>query len=517
MQPNPYHTATHAADVLHGAYHIVEFTGLRNSYTDWDKFILYISCAIHDYSHPGLNNAFLVNSRAPLAIRYNDRSVLESYHISSAFRMMLTKEHCNIFQHLSFADFSKMRKLLIELVLSTDLAVHFDIMGVFKRKQSVLDIKNDEDRSLSLQMILKCGDLSHPSRPRKLHLKWSELVTEEFFQQGDRERALNLPHSMLMDRKTTNLAKSQIGFITFLVAPMFQEMSKFLKNDFWEKQVDQNLAMWHAIAKHQEQMGEEEEIEQKEQNKKNADANDTLSKTIQDEKQEDTLQRSDSSDTSTSSLTSNNSTSRITSRNASRPSSSQSTNTFIRKPIIQHEPSANQVGTGILLPSVARTSRPVSRNHINVNPLTVPENEEDTIQEVRRHSLSVDDRPVNSTSPSASPHGVARTRETSPLPTGTGTLAINGNTLPPVPSPHVRRASVVSNMFDKVRKLSQISSVVGEEQAIPAPVVGGGGAVIGLIEETETGTTKQATNSVSAAASSTSTAATTETSTAPAK
>jgi len=82
--PLPYHHASHAADVLHASYHLVEHTPmLRDGLTPLDRFVLYVSAACHDLSHPGLNNSFLVNARTPLAMRYNDRSVLESFHISS--------------------------------------------------------------------------------------------------------------------------------------------------------------------------------------------------------------------------------------------------------------------------------------------------------------------------------------------------------------------------------------------------------------------------------------------------
>jgi len=282
--PNPYHTATHAADVLHGAYHLVEYTPyLKMHLSPLDKFTLYISCAIHDFQHPGVNNSFLVNSRAPLAVRYNDRSVLESFHVSGAFRMMTQKEHCNILKSLPFVEYSKIRKILIDLVLSTDLAVHFELMGLFKRKlqgnsinagtQSVspsntnspappaLDVSVEEDKNMIMQILLKCGDLSHPSRPRKLHLKWSELVTEEFFQQGDRERALNLPPSMFMDRHSTNLAQSQIGFINFLVLPMFTTYASFSSCDYWAKKVEENLEWWRAVAKQEEEEKERERLE----------------------------------------------------------------------------------------------------------------------------------------------------------------------------------------------------------------------------------------------------------------
>lgn len=223
---------------------------LKNGLSSLDCFVLYISCAVHDFQHPGVNNSFLCNSRAPLALRYNDRSVLESFHISGAFRMMQSLPQCNILGGFAFGEYSKIRKTLIDLVLATDLAVHFELMGAFKRKIATVDLAaSEEDRLMIMQIILKCGDLSHPARSRRLHLKWSELVTEEFFLQGDREKVLSLPPSMFMDRHTTNLAQSQIGFITFLVYPMFQAYSAFSARDYWSRRVEENLEWWHEVAR----------------------------------------------------------------------------------------------------------------------------------------------------------------------------------------------------------------------------------------------------------------------------
>jgi len=49
---------------------------------------IYIAAAIHDYEHPGLNNSFLISTKAELANRYNDKAVLEMHHVSSAFFIM---------------------------------------------------------------------------------------------------------------------------------------------------------------------------------------------------------------------------------------------------------------------------------------------------------------------------------------------------------------------------------------------------------------------------------------------
>lgn len=52
---------------------------------DVTSFIL--ASLVHDYKHFGVNNMFLINSHSKLAIRYNDKSVLESYHVAETFKV----------------------------------------------------------------------------------------------------------------------------------------------------------------------------------------------------------------------------------------------------------------------------------------------------------------------------------------------------------------------------------------------------------------------------------------------
>jgi len=49
---------------------------------------LVIAALLHDYDHPGVTNAFLINSKHPLAMLYNDISVLESHHVAAALTAM---------------------------------------------------------------------------------------------------------------------------------------------------------------------------------------------------------------------------------------------------------------------------------------------------------------------------------------------------------------------------------------------------------------------------------------------
>ena len=43
---------------------------------------------VHDYRHPGVNNGFLIKTSDPIALRYNDESVLENFHVAEGFGVM---------------------------------------------------------------------------------------------------------------------------------------------------------------------------------------------------------------------------------------------------------------------------------------------------------------------------------------------------------------------------------------------------------------------------------------------
>lgn len=87
-----------------------------------------VSAAIHDFEHPGVNNAFLVNMNDQIAIRHNDVSVLESHHLAASFKLM-THESNNWAINFSSADFKRVRQVIIQCVLTTDMTKHFSELG----------------------------------------------------------------------------------------------------------------------------------------------------------------------------------------------------------------------------------------------------------------------------------------------------------------------------------------------------------------------------------------------------
>jgi len=81
----------------------------------------------------------------------------------------------------------QVRKLVLDMVLSTDMDVHFALL---KRYEDALKAEPDvrkwtslDARSLVFQMLVHLADLANPSRPWPLALKWAEQVVTEFLSQ----------------------------------------------------------------------------------------------------------------------------------------------------------------------------------------------------------------------------------------------------------------------------------------------------------------------------------------------
>lgn len=83
----------------------------------------------------------------------------------------------------------------------------------------MISLNETIDKQKALSLLLHCADISHPSKTWHLHEKWTNLLVQEFFAQGDKEKELGLPFSPLCDRNNTHIAQSQIGFINFIVEP----------------------------------------------------------------------------------------------------------------------------------------------------------------------------------------------------------------------------------------------------------------------------------------------------------
>ena len=240
----PFHNNIHAADVVLNTYFLLQTPALQSSFTPLDCFAAVVAAAVHDYAHPGTNNAYQIAVGSEWAIRYNDICVLENMHCSEAF-FILRKPDCNIFENLSATARQEIRSTVIHQVLATDMQQHFKNLAELKAEVDKRRVRmmaapvhheqpphaSSSDRLILLANMLHSADLANPCKPLQTYLRWSERVTKEFYSQGDAEREQGLPVSLMMDRAKPNLERSQLGFIDVIVQPLWATLSEIAGSD----------------------------------------------------------------------------------------------------------------------------------------------------------------------------------------------------------------------------------------------------------------------------------------------
>lgn len=231
IRENYYHTDLHAADISHTCLIYFKLGDINEicKLNEISKCALFLSCICHDYKHPGLNNNYLKETNDELSIRYNDISILENMHISETFKLMKNVEY-NIFENLEKNIYKQFRKEMIDCVLATDMAFHNGFIDFMKieiknneNDNNIIDkneniCKNDNHQKY-MNLLIHSADISNPTKPFDIYFHWANLVINEFYSQGDKEKQLNLPCSC--DREKVTIFQSQLGFINFIEIPFY--------------------------------------------------------------------------------------------------------------------------------------------------------------------------------------------------------------------------------------------------------------------------------------------------------
>merc|ERR1712065_91492 len=163
--------------------------GGHTKLTQLELLVLLVASLCHDLGHPGVNNAFMTSTLSDIAILYNDQSVLENFHAASLFQLLRQNPDLNIFGSFSKAQFREARKLIIECIVSTDPAVHYEYVTKLSTKAEsdnpTWNREVPEERLLLMKSIIKMADISNVARlwdgPA---YEWSLRVSQEFFTQG---------------------------------------------------------------------------------------------------------------------------------------------------------------------------------------------------------------------------------------------------------------------------------------------------------------------------------------------
>ena len=282
MPRNGYHNAEHIADVLQSMA-ILLTGGLQDvaNLTDDPLCVLalLLAASVHDFEHPGLTADHLVAVGHPWALLYNDRAVLEQHHLAEAFAL-LRHPIMDWTRQLESGQQLRLRKLVIQLVMATDMKEHFTLLGSFgtllhktrhttllrRRQRASMSAAgsgsdgqqqqaqncsglSESETILVLQVALKVADLGHLRAPLDIHRRWVAGLCSEFYAQGDLERARGMPVNDLMSRERAAempaaLAESQVAFFEYLVLPLVQQWARATGAKRWLERVRRNYEFW---------------------------------------------------------------------------------------------------------------------------------------------------------------------------------------------------------------------------------------------------------------------------------
>jgi cAMP-specific phosphodiesterase 4/calcium/calmodulin-dependent 3',5'-cyclic nucleotide phosphodiesterase len=269
---NQYHNRAHAASVLHVMHCLLSHGGVAEatfkaaSATQdrkrQQKLVTVaglVAAIVHDYEHEGVNNDFLVKTSNKRAIFYNDRSPNENHHAAAAFAVLRHPE-CNFLENFTVKEYRQLRSLVIDMVLSTDMADHGKTVAKFKDVVTCANASNDTDAAdvcafseqdalVVLQTALKCADLGHLSLSWGSHMRWVRRLEAEFYAQGDKEQKEGMPEvSFLMDRNKQGASDTQVGFFDFMVLPLFRAFADaFPAAHPMTSAVEDNYQKWKSI------------------------------------------------------------------------------------------------------------------------------------------------------------------------------------------------------------------------------------------------------------------------------
>merc|ERR1712050_666672 len=174
------------------------------------KLAVFIAALFHDVRHPGIQARYLLEARHAITLTYCTESPLESMHTAEILRL-LQAHGCMNFKD---SDYRSFRRLLVGMVLSTDLASGYKNLANVKdafpsvftdrvkppgpdRRESVsrkstafrnsaisatlpstvgeieIDPPSIDVTQDLLNLVVECADVSHPARGLEIHKRWS--------------------------------------------------------------------------------------------------------------------------------------------------------------------------------------------------------------------------------------------------------------------------------------------------------------------------------------------------------
>ncbi|CAD5124731.1 DgyrCDS13001 [Dimorphilus gyrociliatus] len=245
----PYHNWVHAFSVAHFCYVMYKNFGLSNYMDDLDCLALTVAGLCHDIDHRGTTNAYQKHFKTVLATLYSSEgSVMERHHFNQTL-CILNSADCNIFENLSSENYERIVELMRDIILATDLGLHLNLVKDQEKMADSGFVKtNKKHQYLLRSLLITCSDLSDQAKCFSNSKTVANLIYNEFFSQGDMEKAQGITPSVQMDRQRANISEDQVNFLDRIALPVFRILGKlFPAAKPLEETVERNRKIWSIV------------------------------------------------------------------------------------------------------------------------------------------------------------------------------------------------------------------------------------------------------------------------------
>ena len=252
-RPIAYHNWRHGVSVAHGVM-LMGLHAKRADYcTDAELLGMLVGAICHDIDHRGQTNSYQVAFDTPLRRLYGDKSVMERHHVAHTLALLRCAD-IDIFADLGADDGRTAIHQLQRSILATDVATMFGRLAqvgpVLKAGGKLNPASVAGDRDIIKAFVMNASDLADVTKPWDISRPVASNIYEEFFVQGDLEKAAGRKPLPMMDRDAAvnGIAPLQLDFIHNVAMPCFTTTVKLVPE--LQPHLDglvNNTIRWEAI------------------------------------------------------------------------------------------------------------------------------------------------------------------------------------------------------------------------------------------------------------------------------
>ncbi|KAM7008658.1 cGMP-specific 3',5'-cyclic phosphodiesterase [Tautogolabrus adspersus] len=231
----PYHNWNHALSTAQSMFAMLKATNqLQTIFSRSEILALMIATLSHDLDHRGVSNSYIERSQQPLSQLYGHSS-LENHHYNLCL-FILNNSGSQILSGLSAEEYRSVLQMIKRAILATDLTVYMErrkeFFGLTKKRK--VSWKSEKQRDLLRSMLMTASDLSAITKPWHEQKRIANLVSMEFFAQGDKEKEeFKIKPVGIMNREnSTRLPYMQVEYIDDICYPLYKTVSTLFDSCF---------------------------------------------------------------------------------------------------------------------------------------------------------------------------------------------------------------------------------------------------------------------------------------------